>query len=392
MIRRLVTTYLALTLVVLAALEIPLAVTYRDRQLDQLEAGLERDAFVISSYVEGTLSGYDNQDLQVIVDNYSAGTDGRAVVVDANGDKLADSDPPVADAQRNFMSRPEIAAALNDRQIVSGTRDSTTLGTGLVYVAIPIASGNRVLGAVRITYSTNQLDARVHRYWALLAAAAAVTLAVAGGLGILLARWVTRPIADLRDAAMQIGDGDLEARADQNSGPPEVRDLAEAFNTTALRLEQLVTAQEHFVADASHQLRTPLTALRLRLEMLQDENGPDAAEDLDAARSEVQRLSRLVDGLLELARAERATGAAPPRRSSWPQSSRIGPTRGARSPTSGMSCSRPTPGRTGDGPPRTTSDRLSTTWWPMRWRWRRRAPPSACGSRPDRATARSRST
>ena len=57
MIRRLVTTYLALTLVVLAALEIPLAVTYRDRQLDQLEAGLERDAFVMASYVEDTLNG-----------------------------------------------------------------------------------------------------------------------------------------------------------------------------------------------------------------------------------------------------------------------------------------------------------------------------------------------
>ena len=137
-IRRLVSTYLALTLVVLAALEIPLAVTYRDRQLDQLEAGLERDAFVVSSFVEGTLSGADNQDLQTIVDNYSARTDGRAVIVDANGDTLADSDPPVADEQRNFLNRPEIAAALN-RQVASGTRDSTTLGTGLVYVAIPIA-------------------------------------------------------------------------------------------------------------------------------------------------------------------------------------------------------------------------------------------------------------
>ena len=322
MIRRLVTTYLALTLVVLAALEIPLALTYRDRQLDQLEAGLQRDAFVLASFVEGTLDGNANppQDLQTIVDNYSARTAGRAVIVDGHGDVIADSAPPTdlttddgpttVGSPRNFASRPEIAVAL-DQEVASGTRQSTTLGTGLVYVAVPIVSGDQVYGALRLTYSTNQLEDRVHRYWALLGAAALVTLAVAGGLGIVLARWVTRPLADLRDAATRIGDGDLEARADDAHGPPEVRALAESFNTTARRLEQLVTAQEQFVADASHQLRTPLTALRLRLEMLESETGDDGTEDLAAARSEVQRLSRLVDGLLSLARAERASGAAP---------------------------------------------------------------------------------
>jgi signal transduction histidine kinase len=317
-IRRLVTTYLALTLVVLAALEIPLAVTYRDRQLDQLEAGLERDAFVISSNVEDTLNGTNDIDLQRIVDAYQEMYAGRAVIVDQNGDVRADSEPPPVDSPagtgpRNFLSRPEIAAALGpEPQIATGTRDSATLGTGLVYVAVPVTAAGRSVGAIRISYSTDQLNARVHRYWALLAAAAVVTLAIAGGVGILLARWVTGPIADLRDAATRIGDGELDSRADQIHGPPEVRELAESFNTTARRLEELVTAQEQFVADASHQLRTPLTALRLRLEMLEDDESVDN-EDLDAARNEVQRLSRLVDGLLALARAERATGAiAPP--------------------------------------------------------------------------------
>jgi signal transduction histidine kinase len=298
-------------LVVLAALEIPLAVTYRDRQQDQLVAGLEHDAFVLAAYVEDTLSGTDHQDLATIATNYTRETAGRLVIVDGQGEVLADSDPAEPGTQRNFASRPEIRAAL-DRQVVSGVRDSTTLGTGIVYVAIPVTSGEEVHGAVRVSYSTDQLDQRVRNYWALLAGAAVVTLAVAGGLGIFLARWVTRPLAGLRVAATRIGDGDLEARAEQDKGPPEVRALAEAFNTTAVRLEQLVTAQEQFVADASHQLRTPLTALRLRLEMLEDDEGADISEDLDAARHEVQRLSRLVDGLLSLARAERAAGAAPP--------------------------------------------------------------------------------
>ncbi len=82
--------------------------------------------------------------------------------------------------------------------------------------------------------------------------------------------------------------------------------LADTFNEMADRLDELVTSQRRFVADASHQLRTPLTALRLRLETL----GPDSAATRDAALDEVARLTRLVDGLLSLARAE---GARPVR-------------------------------------------------------------------------------
>ncbi|CAB4943862.1 unannotated protein [freshwater metagenome] len=311
MTRRLLATYLLLTLVVLIALEVPLALGYRDHQMDQLKSGIERDAFVLSSYLSGSLSGGTPVDLTTVVANYTAATDGRVVIVNSTGDVLADSEPAAA-GQRNFLSRPEIADAL-DRQISTGTRYSTTLGTGLVYVAVPISIGDQVLGAIRVSYSTDQVDAKVRRYWLVLLGAGLVTLLLAAALGVLLARWVTRPIAKLRDAANQLGDGDLSARADLDRGPPEIKDLAAAFNATAVRLEELVTAQEQFVADASHQLRTPLTALRLRLEMV--ELDPDDANhgDIEGARNEVQRMSRLVDGLLALARAERTQGARPGR-------------------------------------------------------------------------------
>jgi signal transduction histidine kinase len=307
--RRVLVTYLLLTLLVLVSLEVPLALSFRDRQIAQVETGLERDAFVLAAYVEDALNGTASLDLQAVVTNYSEETDGRAVIVDANGEVLADSDPAI-DGQRNFSTRPEIAAAL-DMQVSTGTRYSTTLGTGLVYVAVPVTSGQTVHGAVRLTYSTDQVDARVYRYWLLLLGAGLVTLAAATAIGILLARWVTRPLAMLQTAATRIGNGDLDTRADPSDGPPEVRQLATAFNTTAVRLQTLVTAQEQFVADASHQLRTPLTALRLRLEMLELDLDEGGSEDIAAALSEVQRLSRLVDGLLSLARAERSPAIRP---------------------------------------------------------------------------------
>ncbi len=308
---RLLGAFLAITLFVLLALEVPLAVNYRDRQLAELKNGLERDAFVLSSYVQSRLEDPNTGELSTIAFNYSQETEGRVVIIAANGDVLADTDP-LRDGIRNFATRPEVAAAL-EQKVASGSRYSQSLKTTLVYVAVPVSQGNKVVGAVRLSYSTAQVDARVHQYWLLLGLAGAFTLLVASVIGVLLARWVTRPLGDLNDVAREIGDGDLDARADAKHGPPEVRALATSFNSTAGRLEKLLVAQEQFVADASHQLRTPLTALRLRLEMIESEVDGSALEDIEAAHSEVLRMSRLVDGLLALARAERAPGANPVR-------------------------------------------------------------------------------
>jgi signal transduction histidine kinase len=123
---------------------------------------------------------------------------------------------------------------------------------------------------------------------------------------LLLARSMARPLGDLRDAAVRLGAGDLSVRAEVPRGPSELTDLAASFNATAGRLEQLVNAQRGFVTDASHQLRTPLAALRLRLEILEADVSGAVADDLDGALAEVERLSALVDGLLALARAEQA--------------------------------------------------------------------------------------
>jgi signal transduction histidine kinase len=159
------------------------------------------------------------------------------------------------------------------------------------------------------------VDARVRRNWATLAVVGLATLVSATAAGFALARWVVRPLAQLEQATTALGRGELDTRITSAHGPPEVQRLAAAVNETAARLEELVGAQEAFVADASHQLRTPLTSLRLRLELLQGSLAdiPDAraeAPGVAAALTEVARLSRLVDGLLALARAERAAASA----------------------------------------------------------------------------------
>jgi len=139
-----------------------------------------------------------------------------------------------------------------------------------------------------------------------------IVLLVVFLVSLRLARQVTIPIERLARASALVGAGALDARTEVPRGPPELRELAEQFNATTARLERLMVSQQEFVADASHQLRTPLAALRLRLEnlALDVEGVPDAQSDVDGSLTEVARLSRLVDGLMALARAERTAIAS----------------------------------------------------------------------------------
>jgi signal transduction histidine kinase len=304
MVRRLLVTYLTITALVLAAVVVPLGLTFADRERDRLVFDVERDAQAVSTLVEDALEAGTAPTIDDLLADY-ADTGGRIVVVDTDGISVADSDRPTG-SRRDFSTRPEIAAAL-DGQRSSGTRSSETLGTGLMYVAVPVASGGVVHGAVRVTFPTSALDARVTSMWLRLGALSAVVLVAVALVGMVLARGVTRPVRALEDAAHRLADGDLTARADADEGSPELRALAETFNRTADRLAQMVESQRRFVADASHQLRTPLTALRLRLETLEPDIGPASRAKLEAALAETARLARLVQSLLVLARSDAAT-------------------------------------------------------------------------------------
>jgi len=308
--RRLLATYLALTLFVLLALEIPLGVINGRNEKRDLITRVERDAVTLASISEETLENPQKigpGPLRRFVDGYSDRTGGRVVIVDSRGFSIVDTSTSLG-LDRSFASRPEIAAALAGR-VVSGERYSRTLGRNLLYVAVPAASGGIVHGAVRITYPTSAVDERALRYWLILVAAGAVVLALAAVVGLRFAGTIAQPLKAVQRAARRAGGGDLTARAPEGAGPPEVQELARSFNEMVARIELLLRSQQEFVGDASHELRTPLTALRLRLENLESEVGPEGRGDLDAALDEVDRLSRLVEELLALARAD--AGAEP---------------------------------------------------------------------------------
>ena len=303
MTRRLLASYVVLAVVVLALLELPLAVTFAQNERHDLTTKVERDAVAVGSLSEDVLERRVSAPpaLGAVAARYARDTGGRVVVVDARGRSIVDS---ARNIRGDFSTRPEIRTAL-EGTIATGVRHSNTLGADLLYVAVPVASSGVVHGAVRITYPMVKVNARIHRYWLILATIAVVVLAVAVALGFGFARWITGPLRRIETAAGEVARGNLVARAPLD-GPPELQQFAREFNDMVVKLDALLRSQDEFVADASHQLRTPLTALRLRLENLARED-VTRSDELEPAIGEVERLSSLVDGLLTLARADRAT-------------------------------------------------------------------------------------
>ena len=305
MTRRLLLGYLGVTLFVLLTLEVPLGVQNQRTERHDLTAKVSHDAMVLAADSEDAVQAPTKRQLgalAAIAADYGTRTGSRVVIVDRRGRALVDTSARVRGTE-SFASRPEIAGALAGKY-PRGVRDSKTLHQRLLYVAVPIASGGRVHGAVRITYPFSAVDARILRYWLILALIGVVVLAGAAAVGLGLARFVTRPLRRLEEAAAAVGEGQLDARAPEREGPPEVRSLAVAFNETVAKLSRLLRSQGEFVADASHELRTPLTALRLRLESL------PPSRDRDAAMHEADRLRDLVDDMLTLARADAGTEAS----------------------------------------------------------------------------------
>jgi signal transduction histidine kinase len=232
------------------------------------------------------------------------------ILVDARGRLLADSAGSGL-ASVSYASRPEIREALAGG-ISQGTRFSSSLKEELLFTAVPIVEGGRRTGAVRVTQSVDAVSAQVRRNTLALVGLGVAALALGLLVAWLLAGFLTRPLRGLTVAARRVEAGDLDARATE-SGAREHREVAHAFNDMTERLSQSMAAQRDFVANAAHQLRTPLTGLRLRLEAAGLKADNDALRrDLEAGEREAERLARTVTDLLTLAReGQRPTAVAP---------------------------------------------------------------------------------
>ena len=309
---RLVLTAAYLLSVVVVVLEVPLALSVERRATSEFESSVLGNAAIVAAQVSDEVAEAQRGGagaapepparISAIVQE-NAGTIGaRIVVVDRDGRMLADSSGavPVGEPFLTVESL-ELVPALRDGRIETVRRFVEAAGEEQLLVAVPVSDQEQVVGAVRISESLGQVNAQVRRSWLGLGLIGALVVAIGLALAWFLAGSLARPVRRLERVAVRLGQGDLEARA-VPEGPKELSTLARSFNQMAGAFSANLAAQRDFVANASHQLRSPLTGIRLRLEAIEQEGG-FGAEQARKAQSEVDRLAELVEDLLQLARA-----------------------------------------------------------------------------------------
>ena len=290
----------------LIALEIPLTLNFSRRVDSEIRAEAGAAAHAIAAAASGRLT--TQTALASLAADQAKRLDGRVLIVDQRGRVLVDSDRSAAPGSP-YASRPEIASALRGTE-TQGERHSSSLHADLLFTSVPIVDAGHTTGAVRVTQSVDGVHHQVRKDVLGLLGLGAAVLLLGLGLAWALAGSLSRPLQNLAKAARRVAGGDMQARATP-AGSSEQVEVANAFNDMTERLGRTLDAQRDFVANASHQLRTPLTGLRLRLESASlKASDPDLQRDLAAGEQETERLAKLLANLLRLAQDGQRPAAA----------------------------------------------------------------------------------
>lgn len=305
---RLLAVVTSLVVLVVIGLGAPLAVIVAGSEGQELFLDRLTDTELFASLAQESLSSNDFSALNMELARYEQVYGIQAVVLDTNGTIKARSttaidvaDPGVHDA---------VQAAMAGRAPQSGSTLLPWSASPLV-VAEPVSLGGEQLGVAVTVSATDHVRDVILFWWSVLAGAAVVAIVLAVLAALPVVRWVLRPLKRLDDATAHLSDavvaGDDVDPAGISGGPPELRRLSASFDQLAATVTTTLAAQRAFVADASHQLRNPLTALRLRLGNLDGHVEAAAEQHQVAAVAEAERLGRILDELLAMARAESGT-------------------------------------------------------------------------------------
>jgi signal transduction histidine kinase len=256
------------------------------------------DADWFAGMSEGPLQSGDIASLREMAVRYQELYNTPVFIVDIDRRVVATSRSGVV------VTEPDLKAALD--RTLNGRLPNEPSGlwpwrTGEMVVARPVVNNGRVLGAAVLRVPTDRSRNAASRALLVLLAGLLVSIAaVVVGIVRPVTRWVLRPLNDLDTATHQVTRGALDTRVSTDGRAPELRRLGDSFNSMALSLHQARQREREFVADASHQLRTPLTSARIHIEGL-SRLSPTAR----FALSDIDRLGRIVQRLSRLAGADR---------------------------------------------------------------------------------------
>jgi signal transduction histidine kinase len=181
---------------------------------------------------------------------------------------------------------------------------------GELVVAVPVTHDTDVIGAVRAASPLSAVYRQVALMWLAMLGLGGLAIGTVWLIARRQARRLARPLEELSDAARRLGQGDFSVRTTA-AAIPEIDSVGSALNSTAGRLDDMLARERSFSADASHQLRTPLTGLRLRLEAALEHPGQDLRHAITDGIAAADRLEQTIEELLALARDTRSSNVTP---------------------------------------------------------------------------------
>jgi len=281
--QRIVRVAVAAVVVALALFAVPLGVVVQNTLFSEERLELERAALQAGARVGPDFAAGDDVELP---------TDPTRTIgiYDPAMRLRAGRGPETGDRTTRRAATGVVAETDEDQQLV---------------VAVPITSSERVVGVVRAAIPTGVTWSHVLLAWLVLAGLAAAAMAAAVLVARRQARLLSAPLEDLSGVSQRVADGDLTARAGE-SRIPEIHRVADTHNAMVDRLTDLLERERRFSADASHQLRTPLTGLQLVLEQARahaERPGYDTRPALAEASVQVDLLHHTIDDLLRVTRA-----------------------------------------------------------------------------------------
>jgi signal transduction histidine kinase len=332
---RLLLTYLALMFLGVGGLIVWTGLRLQDASIQAAEHHLELQASLVATSLHEPLEDWrrgrdqGGRSLQALVQSSARTLGGRLTVYDSglrtvisseyDDEYFEDREYPDEDDDDHDdddddhdddddEDHPELVAARDGLEQYDQRWDES-FGERALFAAAPLLSeSGEVEGVVQLSTSLGPIFRDIIQTWAALVAAGAVVLLVTTVASLLLARQLAAPIRAVTVAADAIASGDLTHQIGP-SGPEETRQLAQTFNRMAAQVRDMLARQEAFVADAAHELRSPLTSIRLRVEMIQQhgEEDPKIADRyMPKLLHDIDNMRRLIEHLLALSRLDQA--------------------------------------------------------------------------------------
>jgi signal transduction histidine kinase len=311
---RLALTYMLLVLLSVGGLIVWAGLQLQTATFEQQERNLEIQAQLIANALRNEF-GDDADKIQVAALRsalqtyaqesglYASDELARVTLVDDKLRVLASSDPRVTEGvEHNHTEFVAARAGYEQNEI----RWDEFAKQERVFVAAALRGEHDVDAFVQLSMSTAPINTMVRQMWLGLASVGGIILALTALVSVMLARSIARPVRRLTATSEAIAQGHLEQRVTPE-GPDEIERLGRAFNQMTERLSELLMREKEFAGNAAHELRSPLTGLRLRLELLQDtaRTNPTVTQNyLAQMEQEVAHLQRVVEQMLALAALE----------------------------------------------------------------------------------------